>query len=151
MASNRALSIEDGDLSKFSIAATRNIEYVDLDLSLSIKPKSKDVYSLKEAESVKQALKILIMTNQGEKPFSPYFGANIPSYLFELADSHTVSDIETHIRSSILSYEPRIDSKSLRISAVADPDLNAINIDIIFQIINTTRDIEFTTRLNRLR
>tara|TARA_R110002096_G_scaffold69149_7_gene166416 strand:- start:20951 stop:21406 length:456 start_codon:yes stop_codon:yes gene_type:complete len=151
MATTRALSIEDGNLGKASIATSRNIDYVDIDMSFDLKPTIGDVYKMNGASAVKQAIKNLIMTNRGEKPFSPYFGGNVTKYLFELADTQTARDIEFSITSSIKAFEPRVDPESLNVIALVDPDANSIDITVIFKIINTSLEIVFTTRLNRLR
>jgi phage baseplate assembly protein W len=147
----RAFSIEDGGLAKTStVKATLNREYIDLDATFAAKG-SGDVYKKNSVASVKQALKILLMTNRTEKPFSPYFGANIQEYLFELADNTTVLSMQTAIRDNIIAFEPRIEPRTIRVFTDLDADNNSITITVIFNIVNTTEDIEFTTRLNRLR
>jgi phage baseplate assembly protein W len=151
MAAKRALSLEDGNIQQSSIAATRNIDYIDVDLSLDITPVAGDIYKVKGAAAVKQALKILLMTNRGEKPFSPYFGGNIQTYLFELADNYTEREVEFSIINAIKTYEPRVDQKSLIVKAISAPDLNSLEITVIFKIINTTQTLEFTTNVSRLR
>lgn len=147
----RAFSIEDGGLSKGStVKATLNREYVDLDLSFAAKG-SGDVYKKNSVASVKQALKVLLMTNRTEKPFSPYFGANLQAYLFELIDSKTTNDMTFAIEQSIKTFEPRINPRTLRIYPTVSADENTVTITIVFNIVNSTEEVEFTTRLNRLR
>lgn len=151
MATNRALSIEDGNLATVSLATTRNKEYVDLDLAFNKKPTSGEIYKKTNAAAVKQAVKTLLLTNQNEKPFQPYFGANLNQYLFELADYETEKEIERDIENAIRTYEPRVDAKTLEISAKVSPDYNSLEVTVVFRIINSTETVEFTTVLNRLR
>lgn len=152
MASSRALSIEDGNLSAPStLNATANRKYIDVDMSFATKPVSGDVYKKTNAASVTQALKTLIMTNRTEKPFEPAFGANIGALLFELADVDTANDIKFAIRETIRVYEPRVDPDDLFIDVVVHPDYNSVELSIVFKIVNTNETVEFTTRLNRLR
>lgn len=147
----RAFSIEDGGLAKTStVKATLNREYIDLDATFAAKG-SGDVYKKTSVASVKQALKILLMTNRTEKPFSPYFGANLQEYLFELADARSVLSMQTAIRDNIIAFEPRIEERTLRVFTDIAPDNNSVTITVIFNIVNSSEDIEFTTRLNRLR
>jgi len=147
----RAFSVEDGGLSKHTtVRTTRNREYVDLDLAFAAKG-SGDVYKKTAVASVNQALKVLLLTNRTEKPFSPYFGANLNTYLFELADKKTVSDIERAIKENIRVFEPRIDFSSVRVFTDLDDNNNQLTITIIYTIVNTNKQVEFTTRLNRLR
>jgi phage baseplate assembly protein W len=148
---SRVFSVEDGNLSgQTTIKTTQNREYIDLDLAFTAKG-SGDIYKKTSAASVKQALKLLLMTNRTEKPFSPYFGANLQELLFELADEQTANEINFAIRENIRVFEPRIDPDTLDISSRLAPDNNTITITIIFNIVNSNETVEFTTRLNRLR
>ena len=148
---SRAFSVEDGNLSNQStLKATKNREYIDLDLSFA-KKGSGDIFKKTSAASVKQALKLLLMTGRTEKPFSPYFGADLGTYLFELADNQTVIDIEFAIRENIRAFEPRVNIQTLKINTDVSPDTNSISITLIFNIVNSSETVEFTTRLNRLR
>ena len=148
---SRAFSIEDGGLANTTtVKATQNREYIDLDLSFAAKG-SGDVYKKNAVASVKQALKVLLMTNRTEKPFSPYFGANLQSYLFELADRGTVNEIEFAIRENIRVFEPRVNPDTITIITDISPDTNTLTITIIFNVVNSNETVEFTTRLNRLR
>ena len=93
----------------------------------------------------------LLLTNQGEKPFNPYCGGNLYNFLFELADPATEKNIIREIRNVIEVYEPRVDISSLRVIVNMQPDDNAVEVTVIFKIINTGELVEFTTVLSRLR
>jgi phage baseplate assembly protein W len=151
MATTRALSIEEGNLGTATVAATRNKEYLDIDLSFSVKPTSGEIYKKQNANAVKQAVKSLLMTNLNEKPFDPYFGADLNNILFELADFGSERDIEEAIRNALITYEPRVDRKSLRIDAKVQPDYNSVDVTVVFTVVNTDEIVEITTVLNRLR
>lgn len=147
----RAFSVEDGGLAQTTtVKATKNREYIDLDVAFAAKG-SGDVYKKNSVASVKQALRILLMTNRTEKPFSPYFGANLQDYLFELADSRSVNSMVSAIKENIRVFEPRIDYRSVQIIADLDDDNNSLTLTILFRIVNSSEEVEFTTRLNRLR
>lgn len=152
MATTRALSIEDGNLgSSTTLSGTRNREYLDIDLSFEPRPTTGDIYKKHNANAVKQAVKNLLMTNEGEKPFSPYYGANLNSFLFELAEVGAENDIIFNIRENIRVFEPRVNYRTLEVDVNIKPDYNAIAVTVIFQVVNTNETVEFTTRLNRLR
>lgn len=147
----RAFSIEDGGLGNFStVKSTQNKEYVDIDLSFAAKGAG-DVYKKNSVSSVTQSLKNLLMTNRTEKPFSPYFGANLNSYLFELLDQGTVNEMQNAIVQNIEVFEPRINPDTLQVIPEADINGNSVTLTIIFNIVNSSKTVEFTTRLNRLR
>lgn len=67
----RVFSLEDGNISKKPIITSQNRTYTDIDLSFSRKSTG-DVFKKTDAASVKQAVKNLLLTNLGEKPFRPF-------------------------------------------------------------------------------
>jgi phage baseplate assembly protein W len=152
MATQRALSIEDKDLINLStVKATQNKEYSDLDISLALTPSTKDVYKKHNVQAVKFAVRNLLLTNQGEKPFNPYYGANLYDYLFELTDEYTEKSMIREIKNNIEVFEPRVDMSSLDVIVDMQPDQNSAEITVIFRIINSGELVEFTTVLSRLR
>jgi len=151
MAIRRALSTEDTGLDTITLATTRNRKYIDLDIAFSPKPVSGDIYKKTEAAAVKQAVKNLLLTNFGERPFQPYFGGNLTSYLFELTDRTLDTRIKRRIRSTIKAYEPRVDFNTLVVKTNIQPDYNSIEVTVIFRVINSLEEITLTTSINRLR
>lgn len=151
MATTRAVSIEDANLGQSGLATTQNRQYIDVDLSFAKKQTTGDVYKKQNAAAVKQAVKNLLMTNQNEKPFQPYFGANLSRFLFELADEDTEEDIQEEIRNVIEVYEPRVDINSLQVTTRLLADYNSLEVTVVFRVINTNEVVDFTTVLSRLR
>lgn len=147
MAVNRVIAKEDGNLVT-SIITTRDQVYKDIDLSFTAKENG-ELYVKRDAAAVKQAVKNLILTNYFEKPFQPFFGSDVRSLLFELADDEIEDDIEEAISNAIKSYEPR--ALLRRVTATSIPDQNSINVYIEFQIINTSETVTINTTLSRLR
>jgi phage baseplate assembly protein W len=148
MAIRRVLSTEDGNLEKSTLISSRTVDYVDVDLSFNKKPAG-DVYKKKDASSVKQAIKNLLLTNHYEKPFQPFFGANLRGLLFELADDQTESEVSVNIASAIQSYEPRVEVMDINVNVL--PDQNDMRVSIVFKIVSTEEIVTFTTNLSRLR
>lgn len=144
----RAFSLEDKNLSTSTIRTSRNRLYIDVDLSLALKG-NRDVYKKLDAAAVKQAVKNLILTNHGDKPFRYNYGGNIRDLLFDLADDDAEADIENTIISAIEKFEPR--AEVLLVKANSNPDANSVNVTVIFKIVNTQEEVTFTTTLARLR
>lgn len=144
----KTFSVEDGNLSSSLIRSSRAKVYKDIDLTFTAKP-SGEIYKKQDAAAVKQAIKNLMLTNFGEKPFNAGFGANLRALLFELADEDTEYDIERAVMAAIESYEPR--AKLLNVTARVNPDANDVQINIVFQVISTSEEVTFTTTLARLR
>lgn len=144
----RSLSIEDGNLNTPSIITSRRVDYSDIDLTFD-KKQSGDIYKKIDAAAVKQALKTLLLTAPGEKPFKPHFGAGLGSLLFELLDADAEEEISDAIKIAVENYEPRV--KILDSNINPSFDNNSISVTITFQIINTEEIISFQTSLARVR
>jgi len=145
----KTFSVEDGNTSVSTIFGSRKRKYIDIDLTFTSKSVSKDIFKKEDAAAVKQAVKNLCMTNLNEKPFLPDFGANIQGMLFELADADTEEEIEDQVIASINKYEPR--ARVLNVLANSLPDINSIDVTIVFQVINTQEEVSVSIVLARLR
>ena len=139
---------EDGDLQTGSLVTSRNRTYSDLDLTFTKKP-SGDVYKKTDAAAVKQAVKNLLLTTPGEKPFNPYFGGGLNGLLFELADDETNFLLTEYIKSAIDNFEPR--AKLLSVVPNVSPDNNTARVKVEFQIVNTLEIVTLETTVIRLR
>ena len=148
MAIRRVLSTEDGNLQKSTLISSRAVDYLDIDLTFAKRP-SGDVYKKKDAAAVKQSIKNLLLTDFYEKPFQPFYGANLRAMLFELADEDTEDEVEENIRNAINKYEPRAEILTITVNVL--PDQNDMRVSVYFKIINTQETVTFTTNLSRLR
>jgi phage baseplate assembly protein W len=149
MATRRAFAQEDTDLNTSSVTSSRVKEYIDIDLTFQAKPTSGEIFKKKDAAAVKQAIKTLVMTNLLEKPFDPFFGGDIRGQLFELADRNGSSILRDNIIDNLEAYEPR--AEVLDVVVDLYPDNHTLNVTVKFKVVNTEEQVEFTTRLSRLR
>lgn len=151
----RSFSVEDGNIQTRSLVTTRNKLYKDIDLSFDHKPTdganptTADVYKKEDAAAVKQAVKNLLMTNFGEKPFNPFFGADLQSLLFDLADYEIETSVDIAIRNAVENYEPRASIRNIKVKAL--PDYNSVSVYVEFLIVNTEEVVSFETTISRLR
>lgn len=144
----RVLSTEDGNL-EYSVTTGRSQKYIDIDLSFVPNASSNgDIFKKKEAMSVKQAVKNLLMTNHFEKPFVPFFGGNLNSLLFELSTNFDDGSLRDQIITQIDVFEPR--AKVLDIQVLTEGDYD-ITVYVEFLVVNTSETVSFTTSLSRLR
>jgi phage baseplate assembly protein W len=148
MAIRRVLSTEDGNLQKSTLISSRAVDYLDIDLTFAKRPAG-DIYKKRDAAAVKQSIKNLLLTDYFEKPFQPFYGANLRALLFELADDDIEDEVEENIRNAIIKYEPR--AEILNISVIALPDQHDISVTVQFKVISTQETVTFTTNLSRLR
>ena len=148
MATTRVFSTEDGKQNTSSIITSRSMVFRDIDLSFTARPNG-EIYVKKDAAAVVQALKNLIQTNYYEKPFQPFFGGNIRSMLFELADEESEDELREQIIDAINVYEPRAQLR--RLETNLNLERNDLSVTIEFQVVNTSEQVTFTTIISRLR
>lgn len=144
----RAFAIEDGNLSTKPITTSRVVTSSDIDLTFA-KKANNDVFKKSDAAAVKQAVKNLLLTNYGEKPFQPLFGGDLNRFLFELSDEFDEFEIQDRVSSAISNYEPRAAVRS--VSARIDPDNYNVDITVRFQVVTTLENVELNVSLTRLR
>jgi phage baseplate assembly protein W len=128
----------------------RETVYSDVDFSFRLIPVSNALALKKDEEAVKQSVVNILSTNKGERPFLPYFGSNIRSYLFENFDNVTATLVEEEIRSALVNYEPRVRVTNVEVDG--RPDNNSLNILLEFDIISpreTSTSVNFV--VERLR
>jgi phage baseplate assembly protein W len=131
------------------MSIARTSEYSDLNFAFKPNPNTNDMASVKGYLSVKQSVLNILKTNHGERPFNPFFGANLSGFLFENINNVTASRIASSIKYAILNDEPRV--KLLNVNVKSFPDDNAVYIKLTIQILSTSDVIDVETSLERLR
>lgn len=124
-------------------------KYSDIDFNFSRNPVTNDVSILLDENAVKAAVRNIVLTNAGERPFNPTLGSSIRDLLFEPLTPITASAIQTKIENSLSVFESRI--KLLGVKVRADLDSNAFIVNIGFRIPGDTRTILVPVTLERLR
>ena len=144
----KAFSIEDGNLSNVPITSSVERTYSDIDCSFLPKP-SGDVYKKTDAAAVKQSVKNILMTNQGEAVFRPYYGAGLNSLLFELSSDLDERDVEDRVFSALTRLEPRV--RTLNVGVNIQPDYNSMAVTVTFQVIQTLEEVTVNVTIGRVR
>jgi uncharacterized protein len=67
-------------------------------------------------EDVRQAIRIILGTNPGERIMRPTFGAGLNDFLFEPISTTTLSLVRSRVYSALIDWEPRIDLERVRVS-----------------------------------
>ena len=93
----------------------------------------------------KDALKVnlinYLLTNKGERPLNPSFGAGIRGLLFENINQEELEDIKENIYTNITRFFPTI--KPTRIEVNSNPDTNIINFFLRYAIADQNIEDEF--------
>lgn len=111
-------------------------------------------------KAVTQSIKNLIFTNFGERPFQPNVGCNITGSLFELAGVPLRNFLVDSITATILTYEPRAILENVVVQDLdnatyytqpASSEKNALEVTIVYSLINNPTPITISVLLRRLR
>jgi len=90
-------------------------------------------YTTKDA--IKANLINYFLTNPGERPANPNFGAGLRAYIFTQIESNNLDFIKEDIQQKLGSNFPNIAVNSVEV--LGQEDYNTINIIIKYSIINT--------------
>tara|TARA_Y100000310_G_C20588864_1_gene766904 strand:- start:456 stop:839 length:384 start_codon:yes stop_codon:yes gene_type:complete len=102
---------------------------------------------------VKQNLKMLILTNPGERMMDINFGVGLRKYLFEMNDKNTYQDIASRIRTQVSQYMSFVEVQEIEFITPEDNrDLfpNDLRLKVIFKIVplQMTGTLQIDTNLD---
>ena len=140
--------LSDYNAKKSQKVSRKNV-YADLDLNFRLHPNTGDVKPLVDIDAVKNAVKNLLLTNYGDRPFHPEVGSNVTALLFEPCDEFTAQNVKSEIKLCLDTHEPRI--TAVAIETIADANNNRFAVTIGFTVLFSpiVQQIEFY--LERLR
>ena len=123
--------------------------FVDLDLDFTLNPITKDVSLKFNEEAVKRSVRNIVLTNYGEKPYTPEFGGNIKASLFENFTPVNVVTLKGQLESAIRNFEPR--ANLLKIEVTPDIDSNRLVVSVVFETVNSPEPVTIDIPLERIR
>jgi len=123
--------------------------FSDLDLKFSKHPITKDVSLKLNENAVIASIRNIVLTNFGERRFTPNFGGNILAMLFEPLDDIAAYNIKKEITTSIINFEPRV--KLDFVNVIPNITEDGFDVTIRFYLLNTIRPITANLFLQRLR
>ena len=106
--------------------------FKDISLSFSPHPVTKDLPVLLNERAVVRSVRNLVELIPTERFFDSTLGTDIRASLFENFNATTVTIIEDQVRSTVRTYEPRVDDIGVEVDGL--PDRNALNVKVIFTI-----------------
>jgi phage baseplate assembly protein W len=123
--------------------------YSDFLMNFDKNPITGNLAKVTNEEAVKQAIKNLVLTNQGERLYNRTMGSKVRTSLFDPADAMTAEMIRTTIEQTITYHEPR--ANLLGVEIFDDSDNNAYKVNIYFNLINIPDVIQLDLILKRAR
>ncbi len=124
-------------------------QFADLDLNFTPHPVTGDVGFKKDENAIKQAVKNLVLTQNFERPFHSEIGSSLRSLLFEPATPMTKEILRKTISDTITNFEPRVELIDVEIRYKLDD--TAVDVRVIFKIVNTFTPIDVNLTLERTR
>ena len=82
---------------------------------------------------IKQNLKMLILTNPGERTMESEFGVGIKQFLFQNTSSDVYSQIDSRIRQQVADYIPIVTIQEVNFYSI-EPDSNKISFRLVYSI-----------------
>ena len=102
-------------------------------------------------ENVEQSLKILLLTNLGQRVMRPDFGSKASSLVFAPGSLQYLGLLETTIREAARDWEPRIDLEEVRAEAdIEDETRITVHIGYLIRQTNTRGNLVFPFYLGTL-
>jgi phage baseplate assembly protein W len=84
-------------------------------------------------EDIRQAILIILLTNQNERMMRPTFGAGLNRFLFEPVNPTTMATLQTRVHDALIDWEPRIDVLEVVVSP-SPKSLSTVLIDITYRV-----------------
>jgi phage baseplate assembly protein W len=123
--------------------------FTDFNNSFAIHPPTGDLSLKNDADSVKQSIKNLVLTDKGERLFQPNIGCKIRSLLFENFTPQSKTVAKQTIEQTIEQYEPR--AQLINIDISSSPDNNYMYVSVMFNLINSPTAQTLELELERVR
>ena len=111
----------------------RTKSFKDFNVSFARNLFTDDISSVTNENSIKQAIKNLILTAPGEKPFQPLVGSRVYELLFEPLDPFTLDAIHEEVINTITRYEKRVELTSVDVVPIYEN--NKIHVTVEYKVI----------------
>jgi phage baseplate assembly protein W len=122
----------------------QNIFYSDLHIKLK-KDLSQNITIVKDAESVRQSIKMILSTFPGERIMEPEFGSRVRELLFEPLDDITSNLLRSEIRDAIEKWENRVSVSSVDVNP--NYDSNYYDVMINMTVLEIDADVVFEGKI----
>ena len=92
-------------------------------------------------DAIKNDIRLLLMTQRGERLFQPFLGMDIRRFLFEQITDNTAIEIENDIVDTIETWLPFVQLQNIEVD-LNDQNKNQIKINITFNIQNAPTELQ---------
>ena len=92
-------------------------------------------------DAIKNDVRLLLLTQRGERLFQPFLGMNIRRFLFEQITDDTSVQIENDIVDTFETWLPFVQLQDIEVD-LGDQDRNKIKINVTFNIRNAPTELQ---------
>ena len=117
--------------------AERNLsrQFRDFSIGMKANPNTEDFSIVKNQNAIKQAMKNLILTGFGERPFQPTKGSRLRQMLFEPFDVFMSEELKEEMFNVLKTFEPRIVVNEIR---MIPGEPNELEVEVDYTIVGET-------------
>ncbi|PKM76305.1 MAG: baseplate protein [Firmicutes bacterium HGW-Firmicutes-15] len=100
-------------------------------------------------DDIAEAIRIILMTYQGERVMRPGFGGRLNDFVFGLTDPTTLGVLESDLRNAIMVWEPRVGKVEVQVqSDKSNPEQLWININYTVRSTNNLFNLVYPFYIN---
>ena len=132
------------------MASQSSKAFKDISLSFQPHPVTGDIPVLKNEDAIKRAVRNLIETSAGERPFKDALGTGVRDALFEFIDFPTASVVAQQIFDVLNGFEGRSDNVAVNVEP--RPEDHSFEVQISYDIIGDSfpkQEFEFLLETTR--
>lgn len=111
-----------------------------------------EINMVADEDDIRQAIRIILETDPGERVMRPDFGAGLRRMVFEPINTSTMALVQQRVEAALVAWEPRIDVQQVVVSAErAALGVLDIRIDYLVRTTNTFYNLVYPFYLQEAR
>jgi phage baseplate assembly protein W len=84
-------------------------------------------------DDVREAIRIILGTNLGERLMRPDFGAGLDQFVFEPVNPTTIARLGRQVREALVTWEPRIDVEEVTVTPQGSPPV-VLMVELVYRV-----------------
>jgi phage baseplate assembly protein W len=84
-------------------------------------------------DDVREAIRIVLGTNPGERVMRPDFGAGLDRFVFEPVNPTTIARLQRQVREALVTWEPRIDIDEIDVKPQGTPPV-VLLVELVYRV-----------------
>ena len=89
-------------------------------------------------DDIREAIRIILGTQPGERPMNPSFGCAIHNFVFGTSDYTSIMLMKNEVENSLIMWEPRI--KNIKVDITQSPDSDGVLLIDISCVVRSTNN-----------